>query len=70
MSLLAWLGLFFLAFNLLFVAIILIGYIRAQWKEVDKEMKDEKAAQDAFKKRIMDVDWMLDDVLKNKESLL
>lgn len=63
MNILSWIGLFFLAFNVLFAGIILIGYIRAQWKAVDKEMEEEKAAQEAFRKRIMDVDLMLDDVL-------
>lgn len=70
MNLLSWLGLFFLAFNVLFAGIVLISYIRAQWKAVDKEMEEEKAEQEAFKKRLNDVDWMLDDILKNKESLL
>lgn len=59
MNLLSWLGLFFLAFNVLFAGIVLISYIRAQWKEVDKEMEEEKAAQEAFRKRLTDVDWML-----------
>ncbi|MCZ2397108.1 MAG: hypothetical protein LC100_11265 [Chitinophagales bacterium] len=67
MNLLSWLGLFFLAFNVLFAAIILIGYIRAQWKAVDKEMEEERMYQEAFRERMEKVDDILDSAFKNAE---
>lgn len=67
MNLLSWLGLFFLAFNVLFAGIVLISYIRAQWKAVDKEMEEEKAEQEAFRERMEKVDDILDSAFKNAE---
>ncbi len=67
MNILSWIGLIFLCCNLIFAAMVLIGYVRRQWKYVDDEMEEERMYQEAFRERMEKVDDILDSAFKNAE---